>query len=144
MNTQTVAFIFDMDDTIARTGPVWRAAECALLDRIGARWSEELSLQYKGMNALDVAATIHRLLAPPAELSECQRIIREALLDGFRAGRATETAGAVACVRRMARLGPAALAAVDTVYVVLLPSLRSKRVPRLSCHWSLNFSVSNA
>jgi beta-phosphoglucomutase-like phosphatase (HAD superfamily) len=110
VNNQPIGFIFDMDDTIARTAPIWRAAECALLDRVGAAWSEELALQYKGMNAPDVAATIHRLLAPPLAVAECQRVMRDALLDGFRAGRATEMAGAAACVRRMARLGPAALA----------------------------------
>jgi beta-phosphoglucomutase-like phosphatase (HAD superfamily) len=107
---QPIGFIFDMDDTIARTAPIWRAAERALLDRIGATWSEELALQYKGMNALDVAATVHRLLAPSLPVAECQRVMREALLEGFRAGRATEMFGAVACVRRVARLGPAALA----------------------------------
>ena len=82
---ETRAYIFDMDDTIARTGPVWRFAEMTLLKAIGTEWTPELSAQYKGMNALDVAATIHRVLQPKTHtLAQCQDLMRSTLIEQFR------------------------------------------------------------
>jgi len=78
------AFIFDMDDTLVATSAIWRDAEHYLLSRLGAPWSERLAAQYKGMNALDVAATIHREIGGLFSLAECQNIMRERLLENFR------------------------------------------------------------
>jgi HAD superfamily hydrolase (TIGR01509 family) len=104
------AFIFDMDDTIARTGPIWRQAELALLDAIGGKWSPELASHYKGMNALDVASTAHRLLKPSLTIEACQRIMRDALIGEFRKHPIEAMPAAVECVRRMRKLGKMALA----------------------------------
>src|SRR5690606_27405208 len=103
------AILFDMDDLLVRSGPIWRQAEETLLAAIGHTWSLEQSMQYKGMNALDVAATIHRLLQPALPLAECQRILRTALIDGF-AGNARAMPGAVELVRRLRDRLPLALA----------------------------------
>ena len=77
------ALIFDMDDLLVASAALWRAAEEKLLAAIGARWTEDMAIQYKGMNALDVAATIHRLLRPSLSLEACQRIMRDELIAGF-------------------------------------------------------------
>jgi HAD superfamily hydrolase (TIGR01509 family) len=102
--------IFDMDDTLVATAPLWRAAEEALLRALGARWSAELALHYKGMNALDVAATIHRRLGTRMPLEECPRRLRTALIAGFESGPLVPMPGAAACVRRMRQVAPLAVA----------------------------------
>lgn len=76
-------YIFDMDDLLIRSADIWRKAEQTLLAAIGHRWTPELAIQYKGMNALDVAATIHRVLRPSQSLAECQQIMRSSLLESF-------------------------------------------------------------
>jgi HAD superfamily hydrolase (TIGR01509 family) len=108
--SEVQAFIFDMDDTIARTGPIWRHAEVTLLDAIGEKWTPELSAQYKGMNALDVAATIHRIVKPNTSLEQGQKLLRNTLLEEYRRRRIEPMPGAVDCVRRMRKLGKMALA----------------------------------
>ncbi len=104
------AIIFDLDDTLAFTAPHWRRAEEALLRRLGRAWSSELALKYKGMNTLDVAAVIHREFNPDLPLAECQRIVRDALLESLRAGPITAMPGAAVCVRRAERIAPLAIA----------------------------------
>lgn len=92
------ALIFDMDDTLVRSTPIWRAAETHLLHKLGATWTPELALTYKGMNALDVARVIHSALRPATALHECQQIMRQHLIDGFAHG-AEAMPGAVELVR---------------------------------------------
>ena len=58
------AYIFDMDDLLVRSGTTWQQAEVTLLTQIGHQRTPELAIQYKGMNALVVAATIHRCDRP--------------------------------------------------------------------------------
>lgn len=102
--------IFDMDDTLVATAALWQRAENHLLCLLGSKWSAELAIQYKGMNALDVAATIHRLLNPPSSLEYCQEALRTALFDAFEESPPRPMPGAVECVRRLACLAPLALA----------------------------------
>jgi HAD superfamily hydrolase (TIGR01509 family) len=110
-NTASIqAIVFDMDDTLAATGPLWSAAEEALLSRLGAHRTDELALEYKGMNALDVAATIHRRLKPAMPLPECQRILRDTLIAGFENGLVRAMPGTVECVRRLRGVVPLAVA----------------------------------
>jgi sugar-phosphatase len=97
--------LFDMDDTIAATAPHWRQAETALLASLGRQWDAELAKQYKGMNALDVAATVHRLLSPAVSKEACQRVMRQALFDAYHASAPDPMAGAQDCVRRLAAAG---------------------------------------
>ena len=99
------AFIFDMDDTLARTAPLWREAEDHLLRELGATWSEKLAAKYKGMNALDVAATIHRELQPALAVAPCQRIMRDRLIAAFERGDIEPIDGATELVRRCAATG---------------------------------------
>lgn len=104
------ALIFDMDDTLVATGELWREAESRLLEQIGHRWSPELAIHYKGMNALDVAATIHLLLHPTLPVKSCQEIMRNALFRAFEKGALEPMPGAVTCVRAFTGIMPLALA----------------------------------
>jgi len=93
-----------------RSGPIWRIAECALLERLGAERTDELASKYKGMNTLDVARVIHAELKPSLSVEKCQRIIRSRLIEEFMHG-VPAMPGAVELVRRLAaRRYPLALA----------------------------------
>ncbi len=102
--------IFDLDDTLALTAPHWRHAEATLLNLLGYKWSEELSLKYKGMNTFDVAAIIHRELKPDLSLEQCRVTLRNALLESLDRGPIVGMPGALGCVRRAAQLAPLAIA----------------------------------
>lgn len=103
------ACIFDMDDLLVRSGPLWRIAETALLQRLGHDWSAELSQRYKGMNTLDVARTVHEALCPDLDVTSCQQVIRSRLIDEFKRG-VEPMPGAVALVKRLCGHYPLALA----------------------------------
>jgi HAD superfamily hydrolase (TIGR01509 family) len=96
------AIIFDMDETLVATGHLWRRAEDELLKSVGSRWTQEVSRRYKGMNALDLAAGLHRELEPPVPLQEFQQRMRNALIHAFRTEPPNEMPGAVECIQRMA------------------------------------------
>jgi HAD superfamily hydrolase (TIGR01509 family) len=103
------AYIFDMDDLLIRSTAIWTKAERTLLAAIGHEWTPELAIQYKGMNALDVAATIHRVCQPALPLPECQKIMRDSLLESFSAKIEAMT-GAVELVRAVHGRKPMAVA----------------------------------
>jgi HAD superfamily hydrolase (TIGR01509 family) len=103
------ALIFDMDDLLVRSAPIWRAAEVALLTAIGQRWDAGVAARYKGMNALDVARVIHETYRPARPLADCQKIMRDTLMAGF-AGQAEPMPGAVEFVTRVAGKFPLAVA----------------------------------
>lgn len=76
------AYLFDLDDTLVHSAPTWQWAETAFLRQLGHDWTPELATQYKGMNALDVGRTIHRLLQPPGVDAEtCAARLRTLLID---------------------------------------------------------------
>jgi HAD superfamily hydrolase (TIGR01509 family) len=104
------AAIFDMDGLLAHTSNVWRIGEEALLHRIGARWSPELTLKFRGMNAYDCAAVIHREFAPDLPVAECQKILRDALIGQYETGEIRPLPGAVELVRHLHGRVPMAVA----------------------------------
>lgn len=110
--------IFDMDDTLFGTASLWQQAENHLLKSLGSAWSPEIAQQYKGMNALDVAATIHRLLQPRVSVEHCQKTLRDALIAGFEAHMPEPLPGAMACVERLAKTYPLALASGSPLCVI--------------------------
>jgi HAD superfamily hydrolase (TIGR01509 family) len=110
MVERPAAIIFDMDDTLVATRALWRKAEERLLAAMGRKWSADLARQYKGMNALDVAATIHRAVQPEMSVRECQQLMRSALIAEFQQIPVRSMPGAAECVRRMKRMAPLALA----------------------------------
>lgn len=103
------ALIFDMDDLLVFSAPLWAAAEETLLRALGAQRSEELAARYKGMNALDVTRVIHEALHPPLPLAKCQKIMRDALIAAFSAD-LRPMPGAVELVRRVRGRWPMAVA----------------------------------
>jgi HAD superfamily hydrolase (TIGR01509 family) len=107
-----------MDDLLIRSGPIWRAAEMHLLQALNHPWDPQLALSYKGMNALDVAATIHRALQPSMALEQCQKLLRDALIAGF--GSEIEAMpGAVALLHRLGGRAPIALASGSPLPAIL-------------------------
>jgi HAD superfamily hydrolase (TIGR01509 family) len=98
-----------MDDLLVRSGALWKVAEVHLLERLGSRWTQELSLKYRGMNALDVARVIHGELSPSLSLAECQRIMRSRLIQAFKSG-VEAMPGAAALVRHVRGRYPLAVA----------------------------------
>jgi HAD superfamily hydrolase (TIGR01509 family) len=106
----TAAVIFDLDDTLAETGNLWRHAEVVLLAAIGQSWNEEVAAKYKGMNSLDVATVIHSHYRPAISRPDAQQILRNVLLDNFAHEPINPMPGAVACVRRAAAKYPIAVA----------------------------------
>ena len=103
------AFIFDMDDLLIASAAIWRAAEVRVLSAMGHEWTPEISAQCKGMNAPDVAATLHRLLNPALSLADCQKIMRDAVIEGF-TNPIESLPGAVELVRRLNGRAPMAVA----------------------------------
>lgn len=94
-----------MDDTLAHTAPIWRDAEEHLLGKLGASWSPQLAGRYKGMNAFDVAATVHEALDPGLSRDECQRIMRGRLIENFHRLPIEQIPRAADLVRRCAAVG---------------------------------------
>lgn len=110
MNASPRAIIFDMDETLVATGALWRRAETGLLTKIGHEWSAQLASTFKGMNAFDVARTIHKALKPKLAVEECCRIMREGLFQAFEEGPIAPMPGALECIQRAASIAPLALA----------------------------------
>ena len=131
------ALIFDMDDTLVATSALWRVAETQLLEAIGHRWSPELAIQYKGMNVLDVAATIHRLLHPALPVTACQELMRNALFEAFDQNALEPMPGAVACVRALAATYPMAVASGSPLPLIELA------MKRLDLHSSFAVLISS-
>lgn len=105
-----LGIIFDMDDTLVATASRWRRAETTLLNALGKAWDPTLAQAYKGMNAPDIAATVHRLVQPKQSLPECQSIMRRALFDAFVSSPLEPMPGAIECVKRLKPLGSLAVA----------------------------------
>jgi len=126
MHHPPAALIFDMDDTLVATSGLWRKAESKLLETIGHLWSPGLAIQYKGMNALDVAATIHRVLRPTMSVKECQEVMRNALFEEFEKGPIEPMPGAVECVRALAASYPLAVASGSPLPLIEMAMKRLK------------------
>ncbi|MCC7518763.1 MAG: HAD family phosphatase [Verrucomicrobiae bacterium] len=106
------AVIFDMDELLIQSAPIWRAAEQALCRAMGKELTPEAEIQCKGMNAFDVARTLHALLGPAMSVEACQKIMRSAVIEAFSglSGRLAPMPGAVSLVRRLHGRLPLAVA----------------------------------
>ncbi len=102
--------IFDMDELLIDSMPIWRAAEERLLAAMGREWDAELAANYKGMNALDVAATAWRLVSPGGSLEHYQTVMRNGLIEEYAGAEIRPMDGAVDLVRRLHGLTPMAVA----------------------------------
>jgi HAD superfamily hydrolase (TIGR01509 family) len=114
------AVIFDFDDTLAASSPLWRQARTELLASIGQAWDPDLATATRGMNAPDIAAAVHRKFCPAASLIDCQDRMRRALIRQFQVTPPAPKPGAAACVRRAAALGPVAVASGSPLQAINL------------------------
>jgi beta-phosphoglucomutase-like phosphatase (HAD superfamily) len=104
------AILFDMDDTLVATGPVWLRAEVRLFRALGSEHSAEIAARYKGQNVFDLGATVWAALRPAGvSARECGQMMRRFLLEEL-AGPVEQLEGADALVRALAPLYPLALA----------------------------------
>lgn len=103
-------FIFDMDETLVATSGLWHRAASDFLKARGYVWSPSLAAHYAGMSALDVAATLVRILGIQAPLEECQSQMRGLLIALFQQEDIAPMPGAEACLRLALQHGPLALA----------------------------------
>ncbi|MCE5198017.1 MAG: HAD family phosphatase [Armatimonadota bacterium] len=77
--------IFDLDDTLIASGPIWRRAEVRLFRHLGSEYSSDIAQLYKGMSALDVGRTIHQCLNPSGITGDqCGQLLREWLIEEFK------------------------------------------------------------
>jgi len=111
------ALIFDMDDLLVHSAPIWEAAEQTLLAAIGQPWTPALASQVKGMNALDVARVIYETHRPALPLADCQSILRATLIAGFN-GPVQPMPGAVELVQCLAGRIPMAVASGSPLPVI--------------------------
>jgi beta-phosphoglucomutase-like phosphatase (HAD superfamily) len=102
--------LFDLDSTLAQTTAIWNRAEERMLAAAGASWSAELAVQYKGMNARDLASVVHRVLKLKMPLPELQERMRSELLAAYAALPVQPVPGAPELVRRLCGLAPIAVA----------------------------------
>ena len=73
--------MFDLDDTLVASR-TWVPAETMLYARLGSPYRPDIAATYKGMNAWDVARTMHARLQPPdSSAEECGRLLRGYLLE---------------------------------------------------------------
>lgn len=112
------ALIFDMDETLAATGLLWRQAEKDLLQKFGHEWTPELGAAYKGMNAWDVAKTIREILNLPATARQCGEFLRERLTVAFESKPVEPMHGAVETVRLARSHGRMAVASGSPLHLI--------------------------
>jgi HAD superfamily hydrolase (TIGR01509 family) len=104
------ALIFDLDGTLADTQPVWRSAEAAFFRSIGQEWAPDVQRHYMGMNASDLAATVHAMYRPGRDVETCQQTMRDELIRAYRVEKVRAIPGARALVERLHGRVPMAVA----------------------------------
>ncbi len=115
MTNRMHGIIFDMDELLVDSRHIWRIGEERMLAAMGRAWSEDLAREYKGLNALDVAATAYRICQPAGPVEKYQTIMRDALIEAYGQAEIPPMAGAVGLVRRLHGLAPMAVASGSPV-----------------------------
>jgi len=123
--------IFDLDDTLVYSH-IWTPAETRLFNLLGEPFRPEVAVQYKGMNAGDVARVIYEY-AQPAEYSaaECGRLLRRFLLESAR-GETAARPGADDLLRAVGGRFALAVASGSPVEVIRLMLERFGWLPLFS------------
>jgi HAD superfamily hydrolase (TIGR01509 family) len=104
------AVIFDLDELLIDSKPIWRAAEEKVFIAMGREYSLDVARSYKGRNSFDVAATLYRLFHPPGSLRTYQDLMRSSLVAEYARADIIAMPGAVDLVRRLDGLVPLAVA----------------------------------
>lgn len=116
--------IFDLDDTLIASAPLWREAEEGLLRTLGETWNAELASRHKGMNCFDVTRVIwqhHRPDLPPAA---GEQALRCRLIAAFERAPMRLMPGAEKLVRSLAGLCPLAVASGSPMEAITAALLR--------------------
>ena len=87
-------WIFDLDDTLVGSKPVWERAERRLYELLDSSFDEEYAETYKGLNAKDVGRAIWERVRPEKQSAEwCGVTMRDLLVRSART-RCSPIAGA--------------------------------------------------
>jgi HAD superfamily hydrolase (TIGR01509 family) len=104
------AWIFDLDDTLVSSGPVWVRAERELYAELGGTYDEAYAATYRGLNAEGVAAAIiERLGLDRGRVGDSAAFLRSRLID-LAASESRALKGATELLRRVARYRSVAIA----------------------------------
>ena len=104
------AILFDMDDTLVASGPIWRRAETRLFRALGAEYRADVAATYKGQNVFDLGAAVWEALRPAAASArDCGEMMHRFLLEEF-SGQVPPLPGADALIRALAPHYPLAVA----------------------------------
>jgi len=88
------AIIFDLDGTLVDSHVAWLYAETGLFEKLGQRYNPEIAALYRGMNASDVAKTIHEALGhDDIRVDDAASFLKERLIEAAGEG-AVKIAGA--------------------------------------------------
>ena len=76
--------IFDLDDTLIESEPIWAVAYSRLYKALGQEFHRKDLLKYLGMTILDVSRDVHSLFkVTQYTVEECADMLRKFLLEGF-------------------------------------------------------------
>ncbi|MCZ7646421.1 MAG: HAD family phosphatase [Planctomycetota bacterium] len=100
------ALIFDMDQTLVDSAPIWRGGVLALFRFLEKTCTPEIAAHFAGLNIYDIASKAVELTGAPVDIKEAQRIAHDALVERYRQGQVTEMPGAAALVERLHGLAP--------------------------------------
>jgi len=76
--------IFDLDDTLVESEPIWVAAYGGLYKILGKEFYRKDLLRYLGMTILDVSRDVHSLFKiTQYTVDECAAMLRKFLLEGY-------------------------------------------------------------
>jgi HAD superfamily hydrolase (TIGR01509 family) len=82
--TNIECIIFDLDDTLIESEPIWAVAYAKLYKVLGQDFYRKDLLKYLGMTILDVSRDAHSLLGVTQfTVEECAAMLRKFLLEGY-------------------------------------------------------------
>ena len=112
------AIIFDLDDTLVASRPLWDAAERNLAEVLGLELSDAMQSSYQGRAADDVARILHDASERQVALDFACAEFRRLLVAAFAEGPVREVPGAVACCRQVSAAFPLAVASGSPLPVI--------------------------
>lgn len=111
-------FIFDMDDLLIHSKPLWQRAIRGLLSDCELPDIAAHTLRYRGLSAADTAGLIHRTFQLHMPLNAFQRLFVDRLLQEVRDRPVVPHAGAIQAVKNAARIKPVAVASGSPLAVI--------------------------
>jgi len=94
-------WIFDLDDTLVRSEPVWHPSEVDLYRHLGFKFDADFVANYKGKNAMEVARSIRDHVGSEVSVEECGAFLRSSLIRYSRTPGPEIIAGATRLLERV-------------------------------------------